>query len=140
METVDEILDQVRDRGGRVTPVTRRIVEILVANPDEHRSSVEIVQLLRSQEPTIESTVYRVLDRLVSFGVLAQLQLGSGPPSFHLRPHHHEHVVCERCGMVIDVPDDLLDGVAKTLRRDHGFVLRIGTAALKGTCRNCAAD
>jgi Fe2+ or Zn2+ uptake regulation protein len=140
LDVTDQILDQVRDRGGRVTPVTRRIVEVLVAEPDSHRSSVEIVQLLQAQEPTIESTVYRVLDRLVSFGVLEQLVLGSGPPAFHLRPHHHEHVVCERCGKVIDVPDDLLDGVAKALRRDHGFVLKLGTAALHGTCADCATS
>jgi Fe2+ or Zn2+ uptake regulation protein len=138
LDATDSILDQVRDRGGRITPVTRRIIETLAARPDAHLSSVELVQRLRAEEPTIESTVYRSLDRLVSFGVLEQLQLGAGPPSFHLRPHHHEHVVCERCGAVIDVPDDLLDGVAKTLRDRHGFVLKIGTAALHGTCADCS--
>lgn len=133
----DTILDRVRDRGGRVTPVARRVVEVLLARPDEHLSSVELVQLLNEAEATTESTVYRVLDRLVAFGVLEQLQLGSGPPAFHLRPHHHEHVVCERCGRVIDVPGDLLDSVAKRLRAHHGFVLKLGTAALHGTCADC---
>lgn len=137
-ESADAILDRVRDRGGRVTPVVRRIVEALLERPDEHLSSVELVQLLSATETTTESTVYRGLDRLVAFGVLEQLQLGSGPPSFHLRPHHHEHVVCERCGRVIDVPGDLLDAVAKRLADRHGFLLKPGTAALHGTCGDCS--
>jgi Fur family ferric uptake transcriptional regulator len=137
-DELEAILDQIRNRGGRVTPVARRLLQLVLDNPSEHRSSIELVRLLSASEPTTESTIYRSLDRLVAFGVLERIQIGSGPPTYHLSSMRHEHVVCSNCGRVIDVPTDLLDEVAQRLRSSIGFILRIGQTSLSGVCEECS--
>lgn len=139
-QPVDGIFEQVRHRGGRETPAARRILELMLEHDDEHFRSTDLVQRLQEDEPTTESTVYRTLERLVAHGILERIQLGSGPASYHLAPHHHEHLVCVGCERVIDAPGDLLDEAARRLQVEYGFVLEIGSSALHGTCSRCRAD
>lgn len=134
---VDAIFEQIRHRGGRETPAARRILELVLDHEDQHFRGTDLVQRLRRDEPTTESTVYRTLDRLVAHGILERIQLGTGPASYHLAPHHHEHLVCVSCQRVIDAPRDLLDDVASRLQQQYGFVLEIGSSSLHGTCSRC---
>jgi Fur family transcriptional regulator, ferric uptake regulator len=137
---VDAIFAQIRHRGGRETPAARRILELVLGDEDHHFRGAEVVQLLRLDEPMTESTVYRTLDRLVAHGILERIQLGPGPASYHLAPHHHEHLVCVGCERVLDAPGDLLDEVAGRLQEQYGFVLEIGSSSLQGTCARCRDD
>jgi Fur family ferric uptake transcriptional regulator len=138
---LDEILDQIRDRGGRVTPSVRRVLEIILDSSVHHFVASDLVDTVREVEPSAyESTVHRILDRLVSYGVLERIQLGTGSPSYHFAANQHEHLFCVVCGKVYEVPKSLLDDLAHQLVRDHDFVLRIGSSPLHGTCRDCHLD
>nr|NLD40535.1 transcriptional repressor [Actinomycetales bacterium] len=135
---VETLLEQIRSRGGRVTPVTRLVIERALDNPEEHFRAVDLLQHVLDTEPTAtESTVYRTLDRLVEHGVMERSQIGEGAPRFHVGHGPHEHLVCEECGGITDAPTNLLDGIAHHLHDSHGFVLRIGMSTLGGTCRDC---
>lgn len=136
-DEIEAILDQIRDRGGRVTSLTRRIVQIGVENPYAHLRGIDFVDRANAAEPTTESTVYRILDRLVDYGILERSQLGTGPPRFHLNPFNHEHVTCQKCGSITDVPASLLDDIARKLRADYDFVLQKGLSSLNGVCGQC---
>ena len=135
---VEVLLDQIRSRGGRVTPVTRLVIELALENPDEHFRAVDLLQHVAEREPAAtESTVYRTIDRLVEHGVMVRSQIGEGSPRFHVGHGPHEHLVCEVCGGITDAPATLLDGIARQLHDSHGFVVRIGMSTLGGTCSNC---
>jgi Fur family transcriptional regulator, ferric uptake regulator len=119
----DDILDRLRDEGGRVT-ATRRIV----------------VDAVRRTDPGFHpSTVYRTLDRLTELGVVDRLQIGTGPAVHHLTHRPHHHLVCDACGAVQEAPADLLDAVAARLASDDGFALNAAGTPLHGVCRRCAA-
>lgn len=141
---VGRILGHIRSHGGRVTSTTRRIVHIVVENPYSHfRGSDFVVHANAIEngeddgEEVSESTVYRILDRLVELNILERSQLGSGPQRFHLRPFHHAHLVCEHCGGITDASAELLDDLARRLRVEYGFVLQVGLSSLNGICGSC---
>jgi Fur family ferric uptake transcriptional regulator len=50
----------------------------------------------------------------------------------------HTHAVCEDCGMVVELPDDVLDDVCERLRGLTGFEVDPHHFALVGRCRDCA--
>ena len=52
---------------------------------------------------------------------------------FHLphRPHHH--LVCQRCGDVLEIPATLLDDLSAQIRAEHGFRLRPSASTLVGS-------
>ena len=69
-----------------------------------------------------------------------QRPLGHGPAVYHLSESAHPHVVCERCGVVIEVDRKAFDALAHQLRTKHDFVLHPGHFAVTGRCRECAAE
>jgi Fur family transcriptional regulator, ferric uptake regulator len=137
----DDILDRLRDEGGRVTATRRVVIDAMLASPSHHLTAADVVEAVRRSEPGFHpSTVYRTLDRLTELGVVDRIQIGAGPAVHHLTHRPHHHLVCEACGAVQEAPDDLLDAVAARVARDHGFALNPATSALQGLCAACVAD
>ncbi len=79
------------------------------------------------------STVYRTLGLFEELGIVEHAHLGHGPAVYHLG-RTHQHLVCEECGTVIDVPVSALDALAHELREGYGFQIRPGHFALTGRC------
>ena len=135
--TLDDIYASIRAAGGRLTQPTRIVIDIL-GRSDAHLSADDLIDECDRRAPgTAPSTVYRVLQRLDQLHVVEHIHSGSGPAFYHLRDRDHAHLVCERCGAVIDIPDRLLDPIADVARREYGFAVRGRHAAVLGNCRSC---
>ena len=81
--------------------------------------------------PTISlRTVYQTLNDLAAMGELRQLDLGTGSARFDPNLDAHHHLVCERCGKVVDVYADV---VRRRLARGRA------TASPSPPPRSCSA-
>jgi Fur family transcriptional regulator, ferric uptake regulator len=139
-ERVDAILELLRADGGRVTTGRRAIVTALVTGPDHHVTAEELAGLVQVDHPDVHlSTVYRTLDALEHHGVVARMSLGPGGAVYHLSDHAHHHLVCEVCGSVTEVPDELLAGLAREADDRHGFEVAPHHLTITGRCRDCRA-
>jgi Fur family ferric uptake transcriptional regulator len=131
--TAESMLDQLRQRGQRVTTARRLVIATLI-DASGHVTAEDLAVNIQEQHPEIHlSTVYRTLDSLEKLGIVEHTHVGHGPAVFHVGITH-QHLVCEECGAVIDVPTLLLEGVGDTLRQQYGFELHIGHFALLGRC------
>ncbi len=136
---VDEVLERLREKGGRVTTSRRVILSELFA-AGGHVTAEELSRRVQAVAPEVhESTVYRTLEALADLGVVVHVHLAHGPAVFHLADDHHHHLVCEGCGVVVEVPDRALTTLKRRLERDHGFRLDGTHFALTGHCAACAA-
>lgn len=138
----DQIVALLRRDGGRLTAARKAVVRALLEADDHHLTAADVTASVRDLDPDFqESTVYRTLDRLVELGVVDHVHLGHGAAVYHLTDerHRHHHLVCSRCGRVIEASPSLLDAVARTVKREHGFVLEAGHFALGGLCAECLA-
>jgi Fe2+ or Zn2+ uptake regulation protein len=103
-ERIRAMLDQVRGRGLKLTPQRMAIVRELAADPT-HPTAQELFERLRPSLPTMSfATVYNTLDALASAGLCAALSLSPGPARFDPNMDAHHHAVCDRCGLVRDIP------------------------------------
>ena len=131
------ILDLLRSQGGRVTPARRALISALVA-ADSHVTADDLAATVHGRHPDVHrSTVYRTLDALERLGVVDHVHLGHGRAVYHLADQPHQHLVCEMCEAVIEVPDALfaeLDAAARSL---YGFTIRPKHFAVLGRCRDC---
>ncbi|HEX2062810.1 MAG TPA: transcriptional repressor, partial [Acidimicrobiales bacterium] len=66
------------------------------------------------------------------------VHLGHGRAVYHLADESHQHLVCESCGVVVEVPDALFAALARRLRSQFGFELRPRHFAVSGRCAACA--
>jgi Fe2+ or Zn2+ uptake regulation protein len=130
---VDAVLAQIRAHGGRIT-TARRLVVATLLDASTHLSAEDLTDAIRHDHPEVHlTTVYRTLESLETMGIVAHTHLGHGAAVYHLG-ELHQHLACEECGRLIDVPTSVLDELTATLQRDHGFVLHVGHFALLGRC------
>ncbi|MDQ1510481.1 MAG: Fur family transcriptional regulator, ferric uptake regulator, partial [Actinomycetota bacterium] len=70
MTTADEMLDQLREKGGRVTTARRLVVSTLIGATN-HVTAEELAASIQEQHPEVHlSTVYRTLDSLEKLGIV----------------------------------------------------------------------
>jgi len=131
----------LRVRGRRLTRQRRMIWEVLAADPDRHLSAHEVTERVRARVPSVTpSTVYRTLDVLVEAGLALRTDLGEDRVFYepaHEHPHHH--LVCERCGAVRHVHDDVLGDLSRRIEAESGYELAGRELTLFGVCPDCRA-
>lgn len=111
-----------------------------MAGRDHHLTAADIVETMRRADPHFhESTVYRTLERLTDLGVVRPVQLTPGAIVYHLveRTRHHNHLVCDDCGTVLEAGVGLLDDVARDVAREFRFSMQTEAATLHGRCAAC---
>jgi Fe2+ or Zn2+ uptake regulation protein len=136
-ERSERILELLRRRGGRLTTARRAIVTALVT-ANSHVTADELASTVQSEHPEVHlTTVYRVLDTLEQLEVVDHVHLGHGRAVYHLTDETHQHLVCEICGTVVEVPDDVFADLASTLDATYGFAIRPHHFAVLGRCSAC---
>jgi len=137
MLTAEDLLDRLRTQGGRVTTARRLVVSALIG-ATSHVTAEDLAAAIQEHHPEVHlSTVYRTLDSLEKLGIVEHTHVGHGPAVYHVGVTH-QHLVCEECGVMIDVPADLLEDVQELLRQQYGFELHVGHFALLGRCASHA--
>jgi Fe2+ or Zn2+ uptake regulation protein len=133
------VLALVREQGGRVTTTRRAIIAALVDADDHHVTAQVLAERVQRSHPDIHpSTVYRTLDTLSELGVVEHAHLGHGATVYHLTDRRHQHVVCEECGAIVEIPLSVFDPLVRELRADYGFELRPEHVAMAGRCAACS--
>jgi Fur family ferric uptake transcriptional regulator len=135
----EEVLRLLRSHGGRVTAARRAILRALIDH-GPHPTAEQLTARVQARHPeTHESTVYRFLDDLERLGVIDHVHLGHGPAVYHFADDTHHHLVCDSCGLVVEVPDRELDGLRRRLRSDFDFEMDPRHFAVPGRCGACAS-
>lgn len=141
MSPCEGLIAELRVRGHRLTPQREMIVEA-VAHAGRHVTAEEVFEQLQAKTRAVNiATVYRTLDLLVELGMASRADLGEGKVSYSSSLHgHHCHLVCRRCGRVIEASHDLVAPLERRLAEEHGFAADLGHLAIAGTCAACRAD
>jgi len=137
--SVDSVLAVLRSRGGRVTSSRRILLQVLF-EADGHMSAEALAAAVQERAPDVHiSTIYRNLEDLEDLGVISHSHLGHGPSSYLLASHAHAHFICAECGAMIEAPDELFRGLARTAKTKLGFSIDPHHFAILGRCRDCSA-
>jgi Fur family ferric uptake transcriptional regulator len=85
------------------------------------------------------ATVYRTLQALEQSGMARTFPAGEGELAYKLcHPDHHHHLVCERCGTVVEIPSCEVEEWASGIARKRGFRVTSHQADIYGLCADCA--
>jgi len=95
---------------------------------------------VQAAQPDVHSTtIYRCLEALEELDVVDHVHLGHGRAVYHLTDQPHQHLVCEGCGLVVEVPDEQFAALRADLRDRYAFTIRPNHFAVLGRCERCAA-
>ncbi len=136
-----KFMHQLRERGLRLTP-QREMVLGVMHEIEGFATVEEIYGRVHELSSSVDlSTVYRTLDLLQEFNLVASVDLGDGQRHYELLGLHgpHLHLVCQSCGEVMGVDLAVLEPLSQQLKEQYGFVLDGGQVSLPGLCEKCAA-
>lgn len=129
----------LRERGIHVTAQRLAVLRAVSARP--HCTADEVAEAVRAQIGTISlQSVYDTLGVLVHGGLLRRIQPAGSAARYEDRVgDNHHHLICRRCGRVVDV--DCIVGAAPCLKAADGQGYEIDEAevAFWGTCPGCLA-
>lgn len=122
----------------RPSPV-RDALRTAFATP-EHRAWT-LDELLRTVRGMIGagdySTVYRAVEVFERAGLVERVDLGDGLARYEAPRRHHEHVRCDTCGRVAEVPGCALETVSREIEVKTGYRLRGHSLVFSGVCPQC---
>ncbi len=84
------------------------------------------------------ATVYRTLNSLVADG-LADSLVNAGESLFRdCSQDHHHHLICNSCGIAVEIEAKQAEAWASKVAKDHGFTQVTHTIDIFGICKACA--
>lgn len=116
----------------------RRVIWELLAGRGGHLTADEIFAQARLAQPTIaRSTVYRALDALEATGDVCAARLGGPSVRYEVAERPHHHAICQVCGRVQHLDEDLVGAVEQELGRRVGFTSVHTDLVVLGVCPAC---
>src|ERR1700680_3242718 len=100
----------------------RTMVYAAIVRLGGHCTADEITTELRKTRPGFSrSTVYRVLEALTASGSVYAAHLGDGPTHYELATGDHHHAVCQVCGGVLHIQEELVSSLEDHRAERHPF-------------------
>jgi Fur family ferric uptake transcriptional regulator len=123
-------------------PITRQrdLVAQVVLLADDHLSVDAIQRRLRDQGESVgTATVYRTLEKLVESGLVRAHDFGEGFKRYEpvAAQADHEHLICDRCGRVLEFQNERLERMLPIIADEHGFQHARHRVEVHGVCREC---
>ena len=104
-----------------------------------HCTADEItIELHRTKPDFPRSTVYRALEALTASGSVYAAHLGEGPTHYELASGDHHHAVCQVCGGVLHIQEELVNSLETHLQDLHRFRPVRTEVLVVGVCETCS--
>nr|WP_223295302.1 ferric iron uptake transcriptional regulator [Allochromatium vinosum] len=131
--------EQIKQAGLKVTAPRVKILSILEHSGKRHMSAEDVYRELLSQDEEIGlATVYRVLTQFEGAGLVCRRHFESGQSVFELNSgEHHDHLVCIKCGAIVEFLDPTIETRQKRIAAEHHFKIEDHSLVVYGLCPNC---
>ena len=135
---LEQIIEALRDKGHRLTPQRLAMLRI-IAKSAGHPSAEQIYEQIKADFPTTSlATIYKTLSLLKDIGEVLELNFASvGSRYDGNRPYPHPHVICTRCGQILDPEMAGMAEVSKEMARQTGFKITHHQLNFFGLCPRC---
>jgi Fur family ferric uptake transcriptional regulator len=137
MQRFEEML---RERGLKSTAQRDDIARVFFG-AGKHFSVEELHAAVKKVNPRVGyATVYRTLKLLKDCGLADERHFDDGQARYEpvaAEEQHHDHLICERCGRIVEFNSDQLERLQETIARGLGFVVSRHRMELYGICAEC---
>lgn len=135
---------ELKSAGLKATAPRLRILELFQKRAEEggdrrHLSAEDVYKELVAQGVEIGlATVYRVLAQFEQAGIIVRHHFDADRATYELEEgHHHDHLVCLRCGKVVEFVDPDIERAQLAVAERYGYELYDHSLVLYGICHDC---
>jgi len=133
---------ELRKAGLKVTLPRVKILQLLENSETRHLSAEDVYKaLIEADEDVGLATVYRVLTQFESAGLVMRHHFEGGHSVFELSTmEHHDHIVCNKCGLVEEFYDEVIEKQQEMIAEKFGFEITDHSLYLYGICGKCQKE
>ena len=135
------MLSRLKERGCRLTSHRLALLRLLACS-EGHPSAAQLYERLRVQFSTVSlATIYKTLALLKDEGEVLEIDLRSDSRYDGIKPYPHPHLVCTRCGQIMDAEQVLpLSSIDQQIAEKYGFQVVRQHLLFYGICSECQAS
>jgi Fur family transcriptional regulator, ferric uptake regulator len=104
----------------------------------EHIRVEDLLQRVRQVDPKVsQATVYRTMKLLVDCRLAEARQFQDGQTRYEASDdegHHHDHLICTKCGKIVEFVDERIEELQEEVAASHGFKVSDHKMELYGVC------
>lgn len=129
----------LRDRGLKYTEERERILRAVMKN-DEHFEAEQLLMDMRQSGMRVgKATVYRTLKLLVACGIVKEVHFSNKQVHYEhtYGQDPHDHMVCRRCGRIIEFDAGDVLRLRTALAASRGFHALSHRFQITGLCEAC---
>ncbi|WP_027183921.1 Fur family transcriptional regulator [Desulfovibrio inopinatus] len=132
------ILDRLAAHGRRLTPQRMAILRVLAVS-EGHPSAEHVHQAILKDFPmTSLATVYKTIQLLKDEGEILELGFSDQDNRYDgAKPYPHPHVICLKCGAIMDFEDVDVEGLNAQVAKQTGFFITTQRLDFYGVCPAC---
>jgi Fur family ferric uptake transcriptional regulator len=126
-------------QGLKSTRQRDRVLSAFIA-AGRHLSAEELYLLVKKSDRRIGyATVYRTLKLLAGAGMADERRFEDGITRYEytVTKAHHDHLICTRCGMIIEFENEQIEQLQQAVARKNGFLVHNHRLELYGLCADC---
>ena len=133
-----KIAATLKQHGYKLTPQRQAVIQAIASSQD-HLTPTAIYEKVHRGYPNIGFvTIYRTLDILAKLGLICELHAGGSCHSYTISaPGHHHHLICSKCGVVVDFAGHDLSPLEQRLSAETGFRIDSHLLEFAGLCQAC---
>ncbi len=137
---LETVLARLRERVRRITPQRLAILRVLAAS-EGHPSVEQVHRAILGEFPTTSlATVYKTIALLREQGEILELEFSELGNRFDgAKPYPHPHVICRKCGAIVDSDVVELDELTRRIAAETGFSITHHRLDFYGLCPDCRA-
>lgn len=130
--------EHLRKQGLKST-AQRDLIAHVFFETQQHVSIEELYIEVRKRNPRVGyATVYRMMKLLTECGLAAERHFRDGEARYEsAEKKHHDHLICERCGSIVEFEEDRIEALQESIAHRHGFRFTGHKMELYGVCRDC---
>jgi Fur family transcriptional regulator, peroxide stress response regulator len=140
-ERLEQMTKLLRDAGCRLTPQRLAILRILSKSAG-HPSAEQIYEQIRAYYPTTSlATIYKTINLLKNMGEVFELTFAGGGSHYDgNKPYPHPHLICTKCGQILDPEFGAMIGISQEIARQTGYKITYQQLNFFGLCPKCQKE
>lgn len=144
MNESDYLIKTLSDNGYKTTTQRSLVYDILTENKDQHLSTEEVYDLIKNKNPKMGiATIYRTLQLFEEIGLVYKHNFDDGCSRYEIlspnsnEVHQHHHLLCKKCGKIIEVKEDLMNSLEEIIEKQYNFEILNHVVKFTGICNQC---
>ena len=133
----EQFIAYLRSEGKSITPERLNILDEVLSQK-AHFKIDDIIDKMGCAEKRISrATVYRSIKTIEDAGLIKYIRSINDEKIYEVQKKHHDHMICESCGKIIEFHDKDLETLQDSICESHGFTPQRHTMKIFGICEKC---